>query len=236
MKKFLLIVALITLLLFSSCGNSNPKHFAFISTTSFSVPCMFRSDMKGGGYELLETDSYGRIFGTMTDNCIFSGESETVLVVMQKYDDNSVYFYEDISYALDDGLEETKTKLKAMNDWDLPLDESKMSKRKVKYSLDNCLIISTDEKFSRIKQRWKQDFKDSGKLIVDSSISDYDGVKYKLYVIVMETETKEKEYYFSIVDITSYESKYMKIEDTNNYLEELKSFKQSCNWHYGINK
>ena len=59
-------------------------------------------------------------------------------------------------------------------------------------------------------------------------------MKHQLYVIVLETGAKEKEYYFAIVDIDSYELEYMKIEDINDYLEELIAFKQSCNWHYGI--
>ena len=234
MKKIFLLTFIIIPLMFSSCFDSNPKNYAFISTASFSVPCMFRSDMRGGGYELLETDSYGRILGSMTDYCVFSGGSKTVLVVMQKYDDNSVYFYEDISYAFDDGRQETKTELKALNDWDLPLDESKMSKREVKYTLDNNLIVGSEVDFRRIEYQWTQDFKDSGNTIVDYSISDRDGLKHELYVIALETGAKEKEYYFAIVDIDSYELEYMKIEDINDYLEELIAFKQACNWHYGI--
>ena len=230
MRKFLLIVVLVALLLLSACGNPNPKNYAFISTASLSVPCIFRGDMRGGGYELLETDSYGRILGSMTDHCMFSGESKTVLVVMQKYDDNSVYFYEDISYVFDDGRQETKTELKALNDWDLPLDESKMSKRNVKYTLDNNLDLP-DSNFQKIKYYWERDFKTT---INDSGISDYDGMGHELFVIVVEPVETQKEYYFAITDIDSCESQYMKVEDPCDYLEELIAFKQSCNWYYGI--
>ena len=45
--------------------------------------------------------------------------------------------------------------------------------------------------------------------------------------------SKEREYYFSIVDIVSYEIQYMKIEDITDFSEDLIAFKKACNWKYG---
>lgn len=226
MKKYLLIFLCIICVLFSSCS-SNPEHFAMISTASFSVPCMFRSDMKGGGYEVLETDDYGRILFSVTEHCIFSGDDETAIVIIQKYDRRYVYFYEDLNYTLD-SFAETVDELKARNDWNLPLNEKKMSRRKVKYSLDNRLVLENKTDFNKIKAVWENHLEKDGASIVDTSISDFNGTQ-SLYVIVVETESKEKECYFSIVN-SSYEAKYKKIDNLSDYREELVAFKQSCGW------
>ena len=231
MKKCLLVFLCIVCLLLSSCS-SNPEHFAMISTASLAVPCMFRDDMKGGGCEVLEEDDYGRILFSMTDRCIFLGEDETATVIMQKYDRRYVYFYEDICYTLD-SFSETVDELKERNDWGEPLNESKMSRRRVKYSLDNCLILEDESDFYKTKARWEKALEKDGASIVNCSISDFNGAQI-LYVIVVETEAKEKECYFSIVDDSSYETEYWKIENLSDYREELAAFKKSCGWQYGF--
>jgi len=233
MKKSLFILLLVVCLLFTSCLNSVPGHFAMISTASFAVPCMFRWDMKGGGYEELEKDEYGRILFSLNEYCVLSNAKETVLVIMQKYDDEAVYFYEDIAYTLEEASEETKTQLKELNDWNLPIDETKIAKRRVKYTLDNCLRIDSDSDFSKITNRWEKHFKSMNASVIDRMISDFDGERHKLYVIVVENESKEREYYFSIVDVVSYEIQYMKIEDITDFSEDLIAFKKACNWKYG---
>lgn len=233
MKKSLFILLLVVCLLFPSCLDPVPEHFAMISTASFAVPCMFRRDMRGGGYEELEKDEYGRILFSLNEYCVLSNAKETVLVIMQKYDDEAVYFYEDIAYAVEDGKEETRTQLKELNDWNLPIDETKLAKRRVKYTLDNCLIIDSDSDDSRIGKRWETHFKALNATVVDSCISDLDGEQHELYVIVVENESKEREYYFSIVDVVSYEIQYMKIEDVTDFSEDLIAFKKACNWKYG---
>ena len=231
MKKYLLIFLCIVCILFPSCS-SNPEHFAMISTASLAVPCMFRSDMRGGGYEVLEEDDYGRILFSMTDHCIFSGDDETATVIMQKYDRHYVYFYEDICYTLD-SFSETIDELKARNDWGSPLNEEKMSRRKVEYTMDNCLRLDHKSDFSKIKASLEKALEKDGASIVDCSISDFNGAQI-LYVIVVETEAKEKECYYSIVDDGSYKIEYWKIENLFDYREELVAFKQSCGWQYGF--
>ena len=203
-----------------------------ISTASLAVPCMFRDDMKGGGYEVLEEDDYGRILFSMTNHCIFSGDDETATVIMQKYDRRYVYFYEDIGYTLD-SFSETVDELKERNDWGKPLDEAKMSRRRVQYSLDNYLILDHESEFNRIMTKWKMRLERDGASIVNYSITDCNGT-HGLYVIVLETKEKEKEYYFSIIDDSSYEDEYEKIDNLSDYREELVSFKESCGWQYGF--
>ena len=231
MKKALSVFLCIVCLLLSSCS-SNPEHFAMLSTASFAVPCMFRSDMKGGRYEVLEEDDYGRILFSVQDYCILSGDDETATVIMQKYDRRYVYFYEDICYTLD-SFSETVDELKERNDWEKPLDEAKMSRRRVQYSLDNYLQLDSESEFNRIMTKWKMRLAIDGASIVNYSITDFNGT-HGLYVIVLETKEKEKEYYFSIIDDSSYEDAYEKIDDLSDYREELISFKESCGWQYGF--
>ena len=234
MKKIFLIIIVIASLLFSYCGSHVPEKFAAISTASFAVPCMFRSDMRGGGYTILEKDDYGRVLFAMTEYCILLGAQETVIVIMQKHSDQYVYFYEDICYVTEDKFDEAESSFKELNDWNLPIDESKMSRRKVKYSMDNNLVLDFKEDFSKIRYRWSKELETPDVKIIDYTISDFDGVEYSLYIIVTENEADEKDYYFSIVDIDSYEAKYMKIQDIGDFLDDLISFKKSSNWHYGF--
>ena len=231
MKRCVLVLFSI-FLFFSSCVNTIPEHFALISTASFAVPCMFQSDMKNADYKVLEKDNYGRVFFSLTGYCLLSDTEETVLVIMQKYDEEYVYFYEDICYSFENRMEETKKQIKNLNDWNLPIDETKFSKRRVDFTLDNYLILDSNADFSKIKNAWEQCFKESNASIIDYTISDYDGEKCELYIVVIENESKEKEYYFSIVDVDSYKIQYMKIENITDFSENLKLFKQSCDWQY----
>lgn len=229
--KRLLVLVLVVVLLLPSCKSEYPDHFALVTTTAFAVPCMFCSDLKQNICEVVEVDSYGRVLYSVTKNCVFLSEKETILVIMQKYDDKNVFFYEDICYAIEDGCEETKTVLKEQNDWNLPFNESKMSNRKRKSTLDNFLVVDSGEDYKKVLSEWNEGI---GKRLIDSSFSDYDGVSHVLYVLVVENETQQKECYFSITDTGTYETKYLKIEDLIDYSEELIAFKQSCGWHYGI--
>jgi len=235
MKKVLMIAFLLIAFLFSflSCLGAVPRHFAMISTASFAIPCDFRSDMKGVAYEILEEDDYGRVLFSLPINCFFSDVEETAIVIMQKYDNQYVYFYEDINYLTGEMSEQEISDLKQKNDWNLPMDESKMSRRKVKYSFDNYLITDSKTDYSKIKKQWVKDFGLSNDSLIDSAISDFDDVRYELYFLAFHNQLNEKEYYFAIVDVASYETKYLKVEDITDYQNELTAFKRSCGWQYG---
>lgn len=84
--------------------------------------------------EILETDQYGRILFSYSEQ-----RGPTLALVMQYRDKDTVYYYPDDCYVFisrdvsgDEWQEKTVdptcdavTSLKALNDWDLPIDESK---------------------------------------------------------------------------------------------------------------
>lgn len=57
------------------------------------------------------------------------GDNAKVYVICQQYDAESVYFYEDCCYMYASDGESELQMLKDKNDWDKPLDYSKMAQR-----------------------------------------------------------------------------------------------------------
>ena len=114
---------------------------------SHAVPGMYHSDTKGSDIEVIETDSEGRILFEYSAPDVIRGGSienyQTALVICQKYDDDYVYFYEDICYLKQYDTDEAIDRLKEQNDWGKALDESKCSRRPILITFD--LVAYTDE-------------------------------------------------------------------------------------------
>ncbi len=124
------------------------EHKELYTTAIYSIP-----DTEGymhhgeGAYSsdiyVWEQDDYGR---TLFSYCEDYGNQIFALVIAQTYDENNVYFYPDINYALtfidseylyegvkdghlknktEDFYLENKDRLKEINDWNQPIDKSK---------------------------------------------------------------------------------------------------------------
>ncbi len=133
--------------------NSNPYPYRgaykeLYTTAIYSIPdSVGYMDHGEGAFEadiyVWEQDDYGR---TLFSYCDDLGNRIFGLVISQAYDENNVYFYPDVNYALtlldfehqygsvsEDHLKnrtealylEAKEKLKEANDWNKPLDKSK---------------------------------------------------------------------------------------------------------------
>ncbi len=233
MKKSLCVVLLTLAIVLSSCSSSLPEDIALIATASFGVPYMFDNDLKGRKIDVLETDAYGRILFSMFDYSFFVGQEVTTLVIMQKQDDQYVYFYEDYCYAMEDFSEETKLVLKKKNDWNLPLNESKMSQRTVEVTFDLNIKRDTVIKIRTLKYHWKKDLAISEDQILSYAITDLDQCGKNLYWLLIENDMGIEENYFTIFDVSLKKMYYFKVEDATAYMEGLRSFKQSCGWNYG---
>ena len=99
-----------------------------------AVPGMYNSDMKSGGINILDTDSEGRILFEYSARDVIGGEHleeyRTVLVICQKYDDDYVYFYEDICYLKQYDTDEALDRLKelfAYTEENIPYEQVKKS-------------------------------------------------------------------------------------------------------------
>jgi hypothetical protein len=94
----------------------------------------------------VEEDSYGRILFVYSAPNVITQKTESALVVCQKLDKEYVYFYEDICYIPLSDSNNAIALLKEQNDWDCPLEDTKMSKRANHISFD--LFIVTDSTLS----------------------------------------------------------------------------------------
>ena len=140
MKKCTLLALLIAAVLtFSSCDPEEPleptSYQMRYTCCAYAVPGMF-SSVYAGDAELMETDVYGR---TLLKYRSFDETTRwwtNAFVICQRTANAKTFFYEDVCYLIEprDGqsiAEAQLAELKARNDWNLPMNEEKMSYRKV---------------------------------------------------------------------------------------------------------
>lgn len=107
------------------------------AVANYSVPFVTGND---GWDELkvLKKDSYGRTMFKYRSNSYamhdYSGKYISALVICQKYDKDYAYYYDNIDFVYlsdyADVPDADAEKLKELNDWEKPLDESNMLKVK----------------------------------------------------------------------------------------------------------
>lgn len=238
-KRFINIFLLICILACaSSCSRSPTSKDYLHATGSFAIPGMNQTDARGMKLtrKALENDDYGRVlFKYTTYNEIFEKDVDAY-VIMQKHGEDSggyyICFYEDICYSLSCETESDVLDLKALNDWDQPLYTNKMAKRY--FSMTYSGIINDENTLSL--DIWKIRDKIESSLQVDSSIVDsfdfVDDGNGKVVCTVLLKNSEKQEVYFAITD-KSYEIKYVKINDLNEYPQVYAKFKQDNGWNYG---
>lgn len=228
MKRFLCLFLLCILVTscFFGCSGTISKGTALWATAFFSIPAGV--DTHGqSNFEIIEQDEYGRILFSINAYHFFTQSYKTAFVVCQKYGKDEVCYYEDVSYTF---AETNVESLKKNNDWNMPLDESKMSKREVKFTWDNHIIRETSLDFSKVREKWL-DTSDLGE-IIDYSIVDVDSTGKELYLIRIKDASGTVHFFFGIVDL-SYDMKFLQIQNTEDFTADLRSFKVENNWVYG---
>lgn len=149
-RRILLIMVTIFLAAQSSCFPWRPDFVLIVSQTSYAYPWGFSAE-HGPRWETLETDDYGRVLFAY-----YNGFEDYTVGIRQKNDNEFVYYYDNISFICTeegarDFLEEIDKifpaeqidKLKSANDWNQPLDEEKMIKRRI---VDPFLLSQKEEK------------------------------------------------------------------------------------------
>ena len=138
-----LILIISTSCFFSRLGTPRPYNgdqFALYTQAAFSIP---DAEQMGTQINVIERDQEGRIlfevsFGRKAFYYKDYGNDSARLyayAVCQQYDDQFVYYYEDICFAVfqDQAAfsQEQKDGLKETNDWNMPLDDSRMTKKAI---------------------------------------------------------------------------------------------------------
>ena len=142
MKRIIAILLIVVLLLgcYTKKAKDRPELY-YAAAYSFVGPNVVLSpSIREYAIEAdIETDQYGRelfviwiqsvdFYGNLDDNFCPS----EAMVIVQKYDDNKVYYYEDFCFLFEtkEGYPEDQVgAFKAKNDWDSPINEEKCSSR-----------------------------------------------------------------------------------------------------------
>lgn len=151
-RKISIIFILITFISFNSCYSENSDNSLLICG-SYAVPGMFYPDLKGteSSCEILETDKFGRIMFLYSAPNIISKQDETAVVICQKNTKEYVYFYEDICFEFIHNDTADFSLIKKRNDWNLPLNDNKMTYRKKLISIDSIIITESSFDINKIK-------------------------------------------------------------------------------------
>jgi hypothetical protein len=224
----LCVVTIACVLFISGCA-SNTQNVDLAICGSYSVPGMLCADLKGGSYEciVLEQDSQGRIMYTYTAHSIITEKKEQVVVICQKRDNDAVYYYQDICYLLKEWTSDDLALLKEKNDWEKPLDDSKMVGKSNITTLDNYFLLNGKLEYAQVKQGCCKDLDVAQKQIGDLCLIDTNG-KMELYWLTIIGGSGE-ECYFVLVD-EDYNNAYLPADRTMRVLEDLPVFKQNNGW------
>lgn len=186
---------------------------------------------EGPTLNIVETDNYGRtLFYYYEKNAI----STHSMIISQKSENGFVFYYEDfnfISKATEQFATEEIDELKCKNDWNMPIDESRLVKKEiVKQKSKNSFNESTvEEQFAKILgEKWELFYfgrelttSEDGKTIVLAvGIYDRHGESIKKdYVLILDKEGNLAE------------NAMMELTDFYNYQEQLKQFKADNGWY-----
>ena len=238
MNKRLLCLCLIVIIIVisvTSCKSddllkTDSEHLLLLACVYYSVPGFYQSELKDSNVNVIETDDFGRTLVSFEGDNWLTDKFECVYVICQKYNDSTIYFYEDINYIWMNDSTTDLDNFKKHNDWNNNIDESKLSNREIRVSLDLCLV--KDSPFSDFSDKkfyasLEEDCDINQEEILSVKYSDWDGEKHAMYLITLNSGDK----YFCIVD-TDYNTYTDKIENAYDFVEIIQELKHESNWHY----
>ena len=232
MKRNIIIFAIFTLvllLLLTGCSSKHSENTILQISGSYSIPGMFQADLKENlPIEVLQKDSYGRILYSYSSYNVITETTEIAVAICQKSDDEFVYFYEDVCYIIGNYTDIEIEILKNINDWDLPYDENKMSRRKIQYSIDRFIISETNQDIYKIRRLFANNINVKPSDIYDHSLIDSDGHGMDVYLFSVISPSGEKKQYY-VMSNESYQLNYVEILE----IDDLIQFKKDNNWTYG---
>ena len=229
MRKIALLLAFLFVIVcsFSACADES-EDMKLAVCGSYAVPGMFCHDLKGGTYscDVIERDSYGRILFLYETASVITEKNEKAYVVCQQIDSAYVYFYEDICYlTVADGKADIES-LKSLNDWDMPLDDSCMSRRKHSISYD--LYIMTDSKidYNEAEEACCQALDLLPSKIYVFTTLDINQYGQELFFLSINNDGA-KETYCVLIN-SDYEVFFANVE--NDFQMQIRQFKQENGW------
>lgn len=234
--------------LLSSCVSSLPvnQHIALTVLKAY-VPTFPVDDSRSERDKIIEEDDYGRVMLAYSSSYdIFYPANTVAIAIMQKYDKDNIY-YDDLFYIISsdftvdfvDVSSPEIVSLKDQNDWNKPLDEEKMSSRKISLASDNTVVREDHEESNKefemfwdeVDEYIRKHFEYVGKKVEFMLFYDFDRKSKELYLAVDEISEGEYECYLVLRDVHG-GFNVMKIVDLYNYQKDLADFKKANGWNY----
>lgn len=258
-KTLILVLMLLAVALFSAgCNNSRYRgEYPQLCSVAWSnIPTLTGCRSNGEvvydpEVSVLATDSYGRVLFSYTEDNY--GRSFYVLI-MQRVDEQFAYYYPDDCYTLltydewystpDVNAEEVTT-LKELNDWERPMDESK---------LEGTAIIDRKPSKGKLKlKNWyfeqiiEEYYADSGRYVHPKNVSfvrffEYvksDGYGREMYVVNTDFEeySDKTETWYSYTFLVilqpdkSYDLSTVVVLEPDTMPQQVKTAKQQTGWN-----
>lgn len=198
MKNIFIIIVLLIPLVFSSCGVDNS--IGLYVCGAFAVPGTFYPDIKGTetSCEIIETDKYDRIMYYYTAPSFISGNKERAVVICQKITSDSVYFYENVCFEIVNDNYCDFEELKLQNDWNKPLDNSKMSYRNIQVSFDNVIITESIVDIDIVKSLCCSELDIDANEILEFCIDDIQPDNTAVFYLKTTSQGYAKEYFVQV--------------------------------------
>ncbi|MEG0578176.1 MAG: hypothetical protein RR500_10030, partial [Bacilli bacterium] len=205
-----------------------------------NIPGLVTSRPGNATIEILETDQYGRtLFTYRGDASRYDGYADTLYIyaICQQVKDKNVYYYEDYFYILADSADsfysEDINELKKINDWQLPIDESKMA----------ILHESSASVSSKVKEIFDSKHNPTNSEINIDFIGEDKNGESAYFISAFRTEEKNANKNEIIFDgnylmILDKEGEYdknnylIRIDDIYNYQPELHELKIKNGWQF----
>ena len=244
-------VILFCLLIWSMSRGNNPfyhgRHADLYTVAAFSV---IGADSRGTIIKPIEKDVYGRVLFEISF-------SSTPFYPFYKYDPshlrmfgycvcqrtkaNRAYYYLDDCFVVywdaDEFSETERIKLKQRNDWDAPLDESKMVFKPVipayESKKESTVFKSDMDSLTKVQSLAENIFQESVSNEENDSVYisllDVDSEGKTLFIINVYHEKTYSAAYFVLVDSDGLHD-IIPVADRAHYWEELKAFRRHNGW------
>ena len=227
-------------LVLSSCMPPRPFYddTQYLQVCGFyAVPTVASDDIKDKSLkvEIKEIDNYNRTLFEFSVLNYATDKREEYVVICQKYDTHYshqryVYFYEDICYILKtDDFTEIEL-LKKKNDWNMPLDETKMSRRKISISYDGMLSKVPYIQEKKVLESVISTGVVNGNITTHHCI-DTDGSEHEMLIIQADNDGILTTYY--VIADKNYNVSILELTDKELTLDEYVEFKRDNGWIYG---
>lgn len=190
--------------------------------------------------DVLEEDSYGRQLFQYSMHVVATSQYDRICVVAirQKATLRDVYFYEDAGFLVAEDFsaidQRAVAELKLRNDWENPLQQEKMSKRRIdapRHFLDGVLAA------------FRQAVPTAAGASISGNYVDADGkgrILYYFYVYQKDEEEGQRIEERSYIAIFNEDGTYdpntwlAELEDIYAYQEQLHALKLANGWTFGV--